>query len=351
MKEVINTPKRNKIVDAILIISFLIMLVVIFREDEIKELQEQEPTVYQQQGLEELTLKEEEQYLEESMYTENIRQVDSSGNVYVIPKGFELSKESGANISEGIVIEDIEHNQYVWIPVGTNLVKSDGTRIGIELGRYEFSENGTYTLNEDEMYYEETLDINRNKGNVISNDIEKFIESVRLNGGFYIGRYEAGSGINTYIVQKDQEPYGDVTQKEAAVIAKTKYDSEYFTVDLINSYAWDTAIVYIQEFGENSNSSNYSNQHSLVQGERLLTGEALDEQLKINDMAGNVYEWTTETSEKEVEFSEFTIINPCVYRGGVYKDTIRIASKRTYSITTHKCSYLGFRPVMYLENK
>ena len=76
---------------------------------------------------------------------------DSNGNKIKVPQGFKIAEDSGINVTEGIVIEDNDiidgignnrGNQYVWIPVGNGIKKSDGTTVDITLGRYTFA-NGT----------------------------------------------------------------------------------------------------------------------------------------------------------------------------------------------------------------
>ncbi len=44
---------------------------------------------------------------------------DSSGNKVTIPGGFKVTQDSGNNVSEGVVIEDANGNQFVWIPVNS----------------------------------------------------------------------------------------------------------------------------------------------------------------------------------------------------------------------------------------
>ena len=77
---------------------------------------------------------------------------DSNGNIITMPEGFKIASDSGINVTEAIVIEDNDittdgnginrGNQYVWIPVGKEIKKSDGTKVNITLGRYTFA-NGT----------------------------------------------------------------------------------------------------------------------------------------------------------------------------------------------------------------
>ena len=83
-----------------------------------------------------------------------------------------------------------------------------------------------------------------------------------------------------------------ITQPQAALVSQNMYKNDsYVESDLINSYAWDTAIVYIQAMGN----SNYANQTD-GNGTLKNTGSTEDEKCKIFDMAGNLYELTTEYS-------------------------------------------------------
>ena len=44
---------------------------------------------------------------------------DNYENKIKVPGGFSIAEDSGISIEEGIVIEDEDNNQFVWIPVGT----------------------------------------------------------------------------------------------------------------------------------------------------------------------------------------------------------------------------------------
>ena len=75
--------------------------------------------------------------------------IDSDKNLIKIPKGFKIAEDSGKNVTEGVVIEDNDiiegignnrGNQYVWVPVGNQIKKSDGTTVDITLGRYTFAD-------------------------------------------------------------------------------------------------------------------------------------------------------------------------------------------------------------------
>ena len=140
-------------------------------------------------------------------------------------------------------------------------------------------------------------------------------------GGYYIGRYEAGdaSAISSertsssdnnspLVVKVGVYPYNYVTQIQASNLAQGMYSSDYFTSDLMNSYAWDTAIIYIQEFsGDNDYSIQSRLQSSIEKCGESTDGISKDVRCNIYDMSGNVKEWSTETRASDTY--------PCVGRG------------------------------------
>ena len=267
---------------------------------------------------------------------------DTYGNQVKVPKGFKIASDSATEVTGGIVIEDATYtntigSQFVWIPVGTGenaIKKANKETVDIALGRYEFTKNsdGTITTSEysgSSFTEDTTANHNSDYKNAIAKDIEQFKTSVKNNHGYYIGRYEAGvvdynSSVSTsnsdykinwtgytgdnikLVCKKEQQVWNYVTQNKASELSRDMYGSEAkVTSDLINSYAWDTAIVFVQKCGKESNSSTYSRtwgHSSITEGMPQATGtniltetSKVDKQCNIFDMAGNCLEWTTET--------------------------------------------------------
>ena len=290
--------------------------------------------------------------------TDNTEIKDAKNNKIVVPAGFKII-EGATTVDKGIVIEDVTEtatkgSQFVWIPVGT-IIKSDGTTATITLGRYDFdATTGKESAYSGSYIEEDANDTSTLKkyGNIIAKNIRNFKNSVATNGGYYIGRYEArtvtarnaaGNAL-TQITEKGTENiYNYVTQLQAAQLSQNMYNSDKFTSDLMNSYAWDTATVFIQNCGTNS---KYSRQNSLntslsQTGTNSLTDTSkIDVQCNIYDMASNIVEWTTETSG----YSSY----PCVSRGGYYNDSDYCTSGRDYNNTSVSSSRVGFRPLLYL---
>ena len=311
---------------------------------------------------------------------------DTYGNQVKIPKGFKIANDSATDVTGGIVIEDATYtktigSQFVWIPVGTGenaIKKANKETVEIELGRYDFTKNSDGTITTSEYSGSNTEDTtashNSSRENAIAKDIEKFKTSANSNHGYYIGRYEAGvvdynSSVSTsnsnnetnwtgytgdnikLVCKKEQQVWNYVTQNKASEVSRNMYGSEAkVTSDLINSYAWDTAIVFIQKCGTESNSSTYSKtdgQSSTSTREPQTTGtnilkatSKVDKQCNIFDMAGNCFEWTTETHSDSYA--------PCVSRGGNYSYSNYYTSYRGYSNTSRAESIFSFRPLLYL---
>ena len=110
--------------------------------------------------------------------------------------------------------------------------------------------------------------------------------------------------------------------------------------DLVNSYAWDTAIVFIQEMGN----KNYANKAS-VNSSRKNTGTTGDEVCNIHDMASNCREWSTEYSTD----TGSSYASPCVTRGGSYVNGYDYTAYRNISSATGKYSSYSFRLALYVK--
>ena len=312
---------------------------------------------------------------------ETVQVEDEYGNKVTVPKGFGIVEEEGTKVPEGIVVQDKDGNQFVWIPVGR--VYKDNTRTNysdIQLGRYSFDRtNGTPTVvqaayTEENIYnYERLEKINSyyqeysvrddpegtsdSKGkNAIAKDLEGFVNSVKSNGGYYLARYEAsyGGGVplskpsttNNYNSSIIGSLWNNVTQIEVAKASRSMYNNNSnvgVESDLVNSYAWDTAIVFVQEMGV----TNYSNK-SMKYSNPKNTGTTGDIACNIYDMCSNCKEWDTEYSTHE--HADGTIAYPCVPRGGDYYSGHPTSSRFAYIYTSiYKSNQMAFRVMLYVR--
>ena len=311
-------------------------------------------------------------------FSENKILIDDYGNNVKVPAGFKISEDSATSVTGGVVIEDVsagdentKGSQFVWIPVGDNITDESGSKTTITLGRYDFGSDGTPTpVQAAENWSKEVAILTyyielakSNYGNTTAKNLEEFVTKATTSGGYYIGRYEAGDAYATSTARTDSTsdsnpvvcksgvyPYNNVTQSQASILSQGMYNSSNFESDLVNSYAWDTAIVFIQTFSGDTNYSRQDGKNTRVDiqrcGESILYSvdggdKPQDVRCNIYDMAGNTRELTTES------YSDSRY--PCVPRGGYYGDRIYYTSGRIGSCATIDYdAYGSFRLTLYL---
>ena len=135
------------------------------------------------------------------VFTDTTPITDDEGNKVVIPGGFHLDADSGTKVEDGIVIEDSSGNQFVWIPVGTYQTSSGSKTNNLSRRKWadadvvaeptEVSEDSSILVGGSYPYYCAGEGYNKS---VASDTIGAFKTSAITNGGFYIGRYEQGTG-------------------------------------------------------------------------------------------------------------------------------------------------------------
>ena len=294
----------------------------------------------------------------------------------VIPQGFKaIGNEEDKTIDKnakwgeqnaylyGLVIEDKNGNQFVWIPVENMEIFK---RTDWQKNAPKETIDATYvepTKNEEEDYY-------------------KMYYKVQKYGGFYVGRYETGDltatsertvvknsdsiGIKKYLNTYNYVPFKmstinkrEITGAEELAINFGK-QNEYKTVttSVIYGVQWDSMLRFVVSDVNNVNNSlrwgNYStselkytdaigNLYTKKNGEvRLLkTGASEDTKAKnIYDIAGNAYEWTKESSGSDVR----------IVRGGSYVVNIGQLAAARYAYNDNTANNaIGFRISFYIN--
>ena len=302
--------------------------------------------------------------------TKNTTVKDSLGNQVVVPAGFKVINPT-ENVTDGIIVEDVSHSatagsQFVWIPVGEVVkeikdeVKSIET---ITLSRYTFADDNVGTPTDkgateiENSYnnnYKHTEINTAPNGNItakenIESEESGFRKSVKDNHGYYIGRYESRKNGTQVTVKASDTVYNNITQPNAATVSRGMYSDSNFKSDLMNSYAWDTAIVFLQKFDNRANKASlkpYSRQNSLndslaSQGTNNLSDASKQDVVcNVYDMASNCWEWTTETYSDPK--------GPCTRRGGSYFSSKNCTRLRNYNDTDFIYDDVSFRPLLYI---
>ena len=301
-----------------------------------------------------------------SPMTENTKVTFPDGTV-VVPEGFKISSETANNVQGGVVIADKDDNQFVWIPVASIAdYKRTAYSSNVATGTTDSATNSEqikYSSSKD-YYFTEAMP-----------EDEKI--SVETYHGFYIGRYEAGdkesteattptmrasgaSTTNTITLKKGQAPYNYVTKTQAQSLAEGMKAKQGYSAKtkLCSSYAWDTAIAFIQktnsDYGDSSEEGNYydisdfsykditgaSQTKSHNSNVLIPTGQTTPV-CNIYDMGGNCYEWTTELCS----YSS----GPCTERGGSYINFYAgyPAGFRVY-YSDYAYDIISFRPTLFM---
>ena len=273
----------------------------------------------------------------------NVEVTYPDGKKVWIPEGFKIADDSASTVQGGVVIEDKDGNQFVWVPVDTI---SDYKRTW-----YTGSDGITFGS------YSETL-----------KDDEK--TSVTTYKGFYIGRYEAGDKestvaktlrssndvTKTVTIKANQAPYNYVTRTQAKSLAEGVKTQQGYKAKtkLVSSYAWDTTIAFIQkvnsDYGSSSGEENYYNKtfsYTDITGASqtkssnspvlVPTGQTTPV-CNIYDMGGNVFEWTT----------EFCSDSPSAGRGGDYGSYTNYPAGYRVTLSDSATDNYGIRLTLFM---
>lgn len=262
----------------------------------------------------------------------------------------------------GLVIEDKNGNQFVWVPVeNIDIFKRTDWQKNAPLETID----NTYIepIENEEEYY-------------------KMYYKVKKYGGFYIGRYETGDitapsertevknsdsiGIKKYLNAYNYVPFKlstinqrEITGAEELAINFGKQNGyKTVTTSVVYGVQWDAMLRFIVSDENNVNNSikwgNYStsklnytdingNSYIKKNGEvRLLkTGASEDTKAKnIYDIAGNAYEWTKEATGKGIR----------IVRGGSYVVNIGQLAASRYAYNTGTANNaIGFRISFYID--
>ena len=301
--------------------------------------------------------------------TENSDLTVTDGTVK-IPAGFKVAEDSGTTIDEGIVIEDSKQNQFVWVPVKTysEFIRREGYSDGSQQNYLSDCGEADATGNNTNAKVIETATTKK--------EAKDMYASVKKNGGFYIGRYEAGKDTEEkVVVQKNANVYNRIpwsstgemqederATTEGAVELSRNFarENNYKTVQstLIYGVQWDAVMNWMKDV-ENSSATSTDKKYIIdstgmgwyfrVSGNsENKTGIDLNggknQVKKIYDLAGNVDEWTMESHDTDNR----------VHRGGGYYGTgsnYPASYRGSFNPSRNGDDFgIGFRPTLFLKS-
>ena len=356
MKE--KTMKNSKGITLIALVITIIILIIlagvsisiVFDEDGIIERAKQAAENMEIAQVEEQTqLNETVEYLE-NLGTSTKKEYVPYDNPY-IPEGF--THTAGTWNNGYTITETSTGNKFVWVPCVLDQTKvKPGDKV-VTFGRtlpsttettdpYYMYNKSNYTITGDE-----------NPASDIKTSVGKY-------GGFYIAKYEAGVPVDSNnneidvasatVTQKARSVSGatvwtDVTRANAITAASNMIDSSVAGVKsgLISGEAWDTTLQWMVNTSDNASSNTGYDIDSTGKGYYGQNAKTTTGQYVVNniyDMAGNLYEWTTENCTTS-SYSSF------VCRGGDYDNSASDSSAGHRGSYNVAFSNIGFRVVLY----
>ena len=252
----------------------------------------------------------------------------SEGNSYnpTIPAGFKPVDTEGASwgdgsnspseeaVNAGLVIEDENGNQFVWVPCTTT--GEEGLISYAQDKQYNDGSRGEEETKQHQ--YKEYSDWIDTTGEANKASVEKY-------GGFFVARYEAGipsnapfyanedgatyytsetnlsKNVDTYkpVSKANNQSWNYISQQNAVTVSQKMYEgNSSVKSQLIDSYAWDTIMNWMESEKDgialdSSNYGNYYNNASIEANTLYALHRYADDKKDISD------KWTLATTYKK----------------------------------------------------
>ncbi len=260
---------------------------------------------------------------------------DKNGDKAIIPAGFKILP-GAETISDGLVIQDENQNEFVWVPVTNEL---------------QYTRNKDYA-NKDisSVVYTDTgylpEEIQPATEDRSSNNEEKEKQIVLNVGGFYISRFEAGIENDKLVSKKDATVWKNISQANAKSEAKTFIDNDNVKSSLCSGIQWDVTMSFVNEKldvnGNYFSVTSYSEERHKNVVETSGKNEK-DKVCNIYDLEGNCNEYVAERTNSS---------NSYIRRGGTIindNSSFESASER-YEDNGQGSPETSFRFVLYVTN-
>ena len=319
--------------------------------------------------------------------------------------------DTSTSVDTGLVIKDASGNEYVWVVVPrttavyattglgkTTFTDADYTSIENDLKEYTKTYRGSTSYSD--VYYPDDKNVGWFADATAYNNLKNsMLKSVYENGGFYVGRYEAGidtttgtnrtsntdknsdgkytiEGMPAPVSKADAYPYTYVTRTQAQNLA-SNVNSGTKTSSLMFGVQWDLMLAFMHNKGNIADSTLTSNSTTIgnykdnswtiknanakysdnkgrtftacpnpfkkESNSSILLTTGADSSFSVQniyDVAGNVWEWILEnTSSTDL---------PCASRGGCFSSTGSDSPTIYFIVPTDGSNYShGFRVSLF----
>lgn len=338
--------------------------------------------------------------------TRRVDKVLSEDNIFVpVPKGYTASTVEGEKkVSTGFVIKEGTNgnaksgiNEFVWVPVSNIDDIYDEENNSGQLWSFSgtTSTKISYPSQKNSSYREPDVITGAEEGEEstsgseydavianlkqagladtstayifkeqLQNEFKNMIESVKIYGGFYIGRYETGNlSQTTAVVQKYNTDISNQTWYTQYKLNKTIGANSNVTTSMIWGCQWDATLRWMQTSSDEkvknfpTNSAEYGNYNdNTLEYKESENGETKtqvtassiiptgsSETTNINniyDMAGNVWNFTMET---------YNNFHRVLKGGSAYTSSVNASESRSCNgYATDKYNTWGSRSTLYI---
>ena len=286
-----------------------------------------------------------------------------------IPAGFKVAEDSGTTIDEGIVIEDANRNQFVWVPVSkenfaSEFVRREGYADGSQ--QNYLSDCGEADATGTNAKVTETA--------TTQQEARDMYASVKKNEGFYIGRYEAGNDTDgKVVVQKNANVYNNISWSSTGEMQESETATTGGAVELSRSFAkenkyktvqstliygvqWDAVMNWMKDVKNPNATGSLTKYYQDSTGMGWYSGISgnsdhktgidlnggKNQVKKVYDLAGNVLEWTMESYDTSIRVIRG---GGYIFTGSGYPDSVRL-----YNDPFGSDFDIGFRPTLFLKS-
>ena len=194
--------------------------------------------------------------------------------------------DTSTSVDTGLVIADTDENEYVWVVVPKSLYNnttynsnndkkpsSSTDYANIEYCLQQYTATYRSKTRYSDVYYADDKNVGWFADETAYNNFKNsMLKSVYENGGFYVGRYEAGIGTNRTsieaqvngkypvpttapVTKADAYPYTYVTRTQAQNLA-SKVNAGTKTISLMFGVQWDLVLAFMSKDTTKVNQEN-----------------------------------------------------------------------------------------------